>query len=69
MPSPGPTHPSSVDVMHLPLLQFGYTVYRRVLGYYSNDEDAFGERKGWAMRYAATAAAALPAGVLVGRRG
>lgn len=23
-------------------LQFGYTVYRRVLGYYSNDEDAFG---------------------------
>ena len=24
-------------------VQFGYSVYRRVLGYYSNDEDAFGE--------------------------
>ncbi|PRW45665.1 N-alpha-acetyltransferase 20 [Chlorella sorokiniana] len=25
--------------------KFGYTVYRRVLGYYSNDEDAFDMRK------------------------
>ena len=23
-------------------LQFGYTVYRRVIGYYSNEEDAYG---------------------------
>lgn len=28
------------------LLQFGYTVYRRVIGYYSNEEDAFGECAG-----------------------
>jgi N-terminal acetyltransferase B complex catalytic subunit len=26
-------------------VQFGYTVYRRVLGYYSREEDAFDMRK------------------------
>lgn len=26
-------------------MQFGYTVYRRVLGYYSGEEDAFDMRK------------------------
>lgn len=26
-------------------VQFGYTVYRRVLGYYSGEEDAFDMRK------------------------
>ena len=29
----------------IPLLQFGYTIYRRVLGYYSGDEDAYDMRK------------------------
>lgn len=27
-------------------LQFGYSVYRKVLGYYSNEEDAYGEQEG-----------------------
>lgn len=27
------------------VLQYGYTVYRRVLGYYSGEEDAFDMRK------------------------
>lgn len=30
--------PSSGDI-----LQFGYVVYRQVLSYYSNEEDAYGE--------------------------
>ncbi len=41
-------------------LQFGYTVYRRVLGYYSNDEDAFGASPPAAMRRFMPASPACP---------
>ena len=30
---------------HIVLLQFGYSIYRTVLGYYSGDEDAHDMRK------------------------
>lgn len=39
---PHPQRPSLRACLPVLPPQFGYTVYRRVLGYYSNEEDAFG---------------------------